>query len=202
MKRTWKKLLAAGCALSMFLAVPGMTVKAEELHEDAAPIVDEAAAEVLTEDELFDGDVVEPEDTECSVDDVLAEESIGAGKITVGDGVTATFNKTTGAVEFYSNGGELWSDWIDESGFDVNSIKSIKVAFGNVNLPENSSGYDDNWNDQMFGGLYDLTDLDMSGFRTSNVTNMGGMFSGCSSLTNLDMSSFDLSNAKAIWSAK
>ena len=71
-----------------------------------------------------------------------------------------------------------------------------------MNLPENSSGYDDNWNDQMFGGLYDLTDLDMSGFRTSNVTNMGGMFSGCSSLTNLDMSSFDLSNAKAIWSAK
>ena len=50
MKKTWKKLLTAGCALSMFLAVPGMTVKAEEMHEDAAFIVDEAAAEVLTED--------------------------------------------------------------------------------------------------------------------------------------------------------
>ncbi len=225
MKKTWKKLLAAGCALSMFLAVPGMTVKAEELHEDAAPIVDEAAAEVLTEDELLDGDVVEPEDTECSVDVVLAEESIGAGKITVGDGVTATFNKTTGAVEFYSNGGELWSDWIDESGFDVKSIKSIKVASGTIYLPEDSSGifavnlYDlEEWcyvsNLQelnlngfntsrvtsmyrMFAGCISLTTLDLSGFNTSKVIDTDYMFEDCDSLENLDISSFNMSNVKS-----
>ena len=224
MKKTWKKLLAAGCALSMFLAVPGMTVKAEELHEDAAPIVDEAAAEVLTEDELLDGDVVEPEDTECSVDDVLAEESIGAGKITVGDGVTATFNKTTGAVEFYSNGGELWSDWIDESGFDVKSIKSIRVASGTVYLPEYSDSifavslYDDEkWSYtsnlkelnmtgmntsrvtsmyRMFAGCSSLTTLNLSGFNTSKVTDTSYMFEYCSSLANLDLSSFDLSKVE------
>ena len=46
----------------------------------------------------------------------------------------------------------------------------------------------------MFDGCSSLTNLDMSGFDTSNVTDMGLMFDGCSSLTNLDMSGFDMSN--------
>lgn len=46
----------------------------------------------------------------------------------------------------------------------------------------------------MFHGCNKLTSIDLSGFDTSNVTNMGGMFSGCSSLTSLDVSSFNTAN--------
>ncbi len=48
--------------------------------------------------------------------------------------------------------------------------------------------------DYMFSGCSSLASLDVSGFDTSNVTHMGGMFDGCSSLTNLDVSKFDTSN--------
>ena len=46
----------------------------------------------------------------------------------------------------------------------------------------------------MFSGCSGLTSLDVSGFKTSSVTNMSGMFNGCSSLTELDLSNFDTSN--------
>ena len=39
-----------------------------------------------------------------------------------------------------------------------------------------------------------LISLDLSGFDTSNVTNMGMMFDDCSALTSLDLGSFDTSN--------
>ncbi len=42
MKKTWKTILAAGCALSMLFTMPGSAVLAEELQEDAV-IVSEAA---------------------------------------------------------------------------------------------------------------------------------------------------------------
>ena len=140
----------------------------------------------------------------------------------VGDGVTASFNKTTGTVKFFSNEGVLWEDWIEESGFAEESIESIKVAFGTVYLPEDSSNifsigyYDDseeyyvtNLNEvnlrgfntskvtdmsYMFSYCENLNNLDLSGFDTSNVTDMEGMFDGCSSLTSLDLSGFDTSN--------
>lgn len=47
---------------------------------------------------------------------------------------------------------------------------------------------------KMFYSCQDLTDLDLSGFDTSNVTNMSGMFIYCNALTGLDLSSFDTSN--------
>ena len=46
----------------------------------------------------------------------------------------------------------------------------------------------------MFYGCSSLTTLDLSGFDTSNVTNMSYMFNGCSSLTTLDLSGFDTRN--------
>ena len=48
--------------------------------------------------------------------------------------------------------------------------------------------------DAMFGGCRRLTDLDLSGFDTSNVTNMAGMFGDSEDLTSLDLSGFDTSN--------
>ena len=47
----------------------------------------------------------------------------------------------------------------------------------------------------MFYGCSSLTSLDVSGFNTSNVDNMDCMFQDCSSLTSLDLSGWDTSNA-------
>ena len=47
---------------------------------------------------------------------------------------------------------------------------------------------------QMFYYCGSLTSLDVSHFDTSNVTNMHGMFGGCKSLTSLDVSNFNTSN--------
>ena len=46
----------------------------------------------------------------------------------------------------------------------------------------------------MFYGCTKLTDLDLSAFNTSQVTDMGMMFSHCCSLTSLDVSSFNTAN--------
>ena len=43
----------------------------------------------------------------------------------------------------------------------------------------------------MFSGCESLTQLDVSHFNTSNVTNMNGMFSSCSNLTKIDVSHFN-----------
>ena len=129
---------------------------------------------------------------------VLTSDVTGEGPIQVGDGVTATFDAETGAVEFYSDGGTLWSNWLEASGIDVTGIRSIKAVSGTVYLPEDSS-----W---IFSVCLDddciisnLEELDLSRFDTSNVTNMGYMFRGCNSLTNLDLSSFDTSNVTLMY---
>lgn len=46
----------------------------------------------------------------------------------------------------------------------------------------------------MFYSCSNLNKLDLSNFDTSNVTSMSSMFQGCANLTNLDLSSFDTSN--------
>ena len=46
----------------------------------------------------------------------------------------------------------------------------------------------------LFYGYSGLTSLDLSGWDTSNVTDMGGMFEKCSNLTSLDLSGWDTSN--------
>lgn len=46
----------------------------------------------------------------------------------------------------------------------------------------------------MFSGCKQLVSVDLSGFNTSNVTDMSYMFNGCSSLTALNLSNFNTSN--------
>ena len=167
--KKWNKLIAAICFASMIFAIPGTSVFADEMPEEE-PVVTEAST----------------------------EEVVGEQRIQVGDGVTATFDAETGAVEFYSDGGTLWQDWYISGGFDIDLIKYIKVSSGTVYLPRVSS--------YIFGGLYDedaeyctlsnLQEIDMNGFDTSNVEYMISMFEGCSSLTSLDLRSFDISNVK------
>lgn len=49
-----------------------------------------------------------------------------------------------------------------------------------------------------FDDCSSLTELDLSNFDTSSVTDMGSMFEDCSSLTELDLSSFDTSSVTDI----
>ncbi|MCC9081971.1 DUF285 domain-containing protein [Enterococcus faecium] len=42
--------------------------------------------------------------------------------------------------------------------------------------------------------MNNITNLDVNGWNTSNVTNMYGMFLGMSSITSLDLSGFDTCN--------
>ncbi len=51
---------------------------------------------------------------------------------------------------------------------------------------------------RMFKSCSNLSSLDLSGFDTSNVTNMSSMFESCSSLVSLDLSGFDISNVTNI----
>ena len=46
----------------------------------------------------------------------------------------------------------------------------------------------------MFSNCWNMTQIDLSNFDTSQITNMGGMFQGCSSLTALDLRNFNTSN--------
>ena len=55
-------------------------------------------------------------------------------------------------------------------------------------MNEDSSG--------MFAYCYKLTSLEVTGFDTSDVTNMSRMFDGCSELTSLDVSKFDTSKVE------
>ena len=138
--------------------------------------------------------------------------------MTVGDGVTATFDAAAGSVAIMSDGGTLWKIWITKSGFGADNIKQIWVSYdsGTVYLPEDASG--------IFEGLKNVTSLDLRGisstgvinmqnmFRncnkverlnisyldTSNVENMNGMFQGCSCLTELDLSSQDVSKVRSM----
>ena len=204
MKKAWRKLLAAGCAVSMLISVPGVSVLAGELHDEEIIVEHAEEPEIIGEDTAFffedenAEDIIEEhvskideikelEDVENSEQGSIGE-GVGAGNIIVGDNVTATFNSSTGAIKFYSNNGTLDKNWIEMSGVDKEKVKSIEVASGTVYLPENSS--------TLFRLLENLTSMDLNGFDTSNVTKMTGMFTDCSSLKSLDLTGLDISNVK------
>ena len=118
---------------------------------------------------------------------ILAKDKeLAKGNLIVGDCVTGKFTSSTGALSLYSDDGTLWYGWKKVPGIDPLKIKSIGVTHGTVYLPPDSS--------YMFENCSSLTNLDLSSFDTSNVTDMYGMFDGCSSLTNLDLSGFNTSN--------
>ena len=122
-----------------------------------------------------------------SVSLILAKDKeLAKGSLIVGDCVTGKFTSSTGALNLYSDEGTLWYGWKEVPGIDKSKIKSIGVSHGTVYLPSDSS--------YMFEGCGSLSNLDLSSFNTSNVTDMGAMFYGCSNLTNLNLSSFNTSN--------
>ena len=70
------------------------------------------------------------------------------------------------------------------------AVKSVTVEEG-VLAPADS-GY-------LFGGLYAMEALDLSGLDTSRVTNMGAMFWDCSAFSSLDLSGWDTSRVERMW---
>ena len=101
-------------------------------------------------------------------------------------------------------------DWLDYK--NQVTVCVIDPSFANI-LPRNLSEFFAGWsqlksiegienlNTSMtrdMGGMFyacsRLTNLDVSGFKTDNVTNMAAMFRGCSGLTNLDLSTFKTDN--------
>ena len=72
--------------------------------------------------------------------------------------------------------------WLDGTVFKVSTQKSGQKVVANADASA------------MFSECSNLTTLDLSGFDTSNVTDMCGMFFNCSGLTTLDLSGFDTSN--------
>ena len=238
--------MAALCAASLLLTLPGMSVyaadvicedsveNAEELPdevEEAGNIPEEKPA--YKEPELIEEaidpaevDTFYPEDTEdvaetedlpeeygLPSEDIPGEETVGAGSgiYTVGDGVGAKYDSDTGSIELFSassDGGTLWSDWLEKAGIDRHSVKSIKVVQRytvykdrRVNLPADSRGsviVDGEYEPRLFGSLYSLTEIAAYGFNTSNVTDMSFMFDNCSQLTTLDLHSFDTSNVTSM----
>ena len=230
-----KKYMAIMMSIFMIVSMWSATVYAsvdegdvvEEIldAEEAAPVseLDEETGPE-SNDTMTEATVPEMEEIIAEGSDAAAqaeEELVGDAAITVGNSVTATFDPVTGAVKFYSNGGTLWTDWLEKSGFDGGKIKSVEVAVGTVFLPPDSHEiftihdhtYDQNTSltafnaegfntanvtdmSDMFSGCSSLKTLDLSSFNTSNVIYMTGMFHGCMSLTNVDLSSFNTSNVK------
>ena len=182
-----------------------------------ADIVEQPAEDA----DLADAETPDPEEQEDSAETVdLAEEyslpaedapdeekvGVGSGTYQVGDGVYALYNADEGSVLFANintGSGVLWHDWAEKSGIYTSTVKSIGVLrefLGNslekVKLPADCSGYfddGDEWGSTFFAGMENLTEIDLTGFDASNVTNMRYMFWGCNNLKTLNLSGLDTS---------
>lgn len=209
MKKKWKQMMAICCSVAILMTMPGICVQADEIPaeeiiiseadgvEDIIEYEEESAEEIIEFEEPSENEeLIEAEAIDSQEFD---DEAVGAGNITVGDNVTATFDSSTGAVKFYSNGGTLWKNWINNSGIDKASIKSIQVASGTVYLPADSSRiFSVYYRDETYpdGTLIqsNLKTINLKGFNTSKVNNMSEMFNNCRALESLDLSGFDTSN--------
>lgn len=95
-------------------------------------------------------------------------------------------------------------EYLDVSGFDLTDTKNQmdRMFSGLVNLREiDLTGFKTSGVTQMsymFRDCKSLERLDLSGFDTSSVTNVQDMFKGCESLKELNVSGFDLSRVSSI----
>ena len=116
---------------------------------------------------------------------------------------------TTSNVEYMAS---MFSDCsslesIDVTGFDMGNVKYISNMFRDLTVETiDVSGWDTSKVMDMgglFSGCKNLKALDLSGFNTENVTDMGSMFYNCESLTFLDLSSFNTAKVEEMdWMVK
>ena len=91
-----------------------------------------------------------------------------AKRCIIGKNVTAGFDEKTCAIEIYSDNGVLSASWVKDLNIPKSRIISIRVAEGTVHLPKNA--------ERCFANLRNLQTLDMTGFNTSDTTNMKQLF--------------------------
>ena len=78
------------------------------------------------------------------------------------------------------------------------TLDAIASNISSMPTADNNAKFDFSWGGSSGDLMQHLTTIDLSGWDTSNVTNMGEMFKDCSSLTNLDVSGFKTSNATSM----
>lgn len=87
---------------------------------------------------------------------------------------------------------------IDLKNIDTSKLTDTSYTFSAMSLTnlDLSNFKTDNVTNMtgMFCESYGLTNLNLSNFKTNNVTNMFGMFVACTNLTNLDLSNFKTNN--------
>lgn len=93
---------------------------------------------------------------------------------------------------------------LDLSDFDTENVTDYHDMFNDCTSLEylDVSGFDltdtGNQMDRMFDGLVSLKEINLSGFKTSGVTQMSYMFLDCKSLERLDLSGFDTSSVSNV----
>ena len=121
-----------------------------------------------------------------------------------GKNVKAVFEDTIGAISLYSDGGELYHDWLVKCGIKRGDIRFIHVAKGKVYLPEDSRGLDTQhltWFEKynyMFARLNRLEEIDMTGFDASNVKTMDFLFNNCPRLKKIQMNGLNTANVESM----
>lgn len=94
-RKIWKKLLAAGCAVSLLTTALEMTVLADQLQEGAALVTKPEDPEPEVEaDETFVEEGLNEKygpAEEVDISPVADDEKVGTGDFVVGDGVTARY---------------------------------------------------------------------------------------------------------------
>lgn len=214
MKKAFKKLMAACCATSMLMTMPGMTVLAAETE-----LADQVVEEAVGADGTNVGNGVKAVFNEDTGAVVLTSQNgelwsdwvdeLGADRdeiisIEVESGTVYLPADAEGRDEdenYQMFAGLTNLTSLDLGGFDTSYVMNMNRMFEDCSsLTELDFGSFETSNVEnmayMFAGCNSLEKLDLGSFDTSGVTDMESMFTGCASLEQLDLSSFDTENAE------
>ena len=129
-------------------------------------------------------------ETKAAIKQAIIDKGVDVGE----DVVFADYPDKISAIQSGGNGPDYTAVYLAQT----NNGTTYENLFKNYPLTEiNLDGYDTNnvtdmnW---MFYNCNKLTSLDVSNFNTSKVTNMSNMFYSCLDLTELDVSNFNTSN--------
>lgn len=164
---------------------PEEDTSVEEPESDLMPDLEDEAAEEEPEMPM--------EDVETAGEEKLLSANIPAsgtyenitwqidakGKLTVNG--TGEFAPIQTLPPIYMQRKAPWREYAD-------SIKSVSI---------NVTGMTDAT--CMLDGLWQVTEVDLKGFKSESVTNMSRMFEGCNSLTSLDLSGLDTQNVTCMF---
>ena len=162
----------------------GERVSAEEAEERVA---EENTVSENNLPEQEDAKEVQPRAPIDIIDTPNENEGNGENKTILGNG-------TDGGISWvvYGDGELLVSGTGDRANMEAgvwpwDSYKDKIVSVSVQSTGMTDAGY-------MFSGCSNLSEIDLSGFDTSNVISMTYMFANCNNLSNLDLSTFDTSN--------